>query len=58
VACLTRGSLEDRVSLVALDEFARYMWTCLSGFTSLLGDIYVAICYFPPISSQFASHGD
>jgi hypothetical protein len=58
VACLTRDSLRDRISLVASDEFARFMWIRLSGFTSLPRDIYVAVCYFPPISSQFAIHSD
>jgi len=26
VGCLTRDSLQNRVSLVVLDEFARFMW--------------------------------
>jgi hypothetical protein len=57
VACLIRDSFRDRVSLVASDEFARFMWIRLSGF-SLPRDIYMAVCYFPPMSSQFAIHSD
>jgi hypothetical protein len=43
---------------VASDEFSRFTWILLNGFPSLPRDIYVAVCYFPPMSSQFSIHSD
>lgn len=42
--------------MVATDEYARFMWIQIRARTSPLRDIYVAVCYFPPISSSYAIH--
>jgi hypothetical protein len=58
VACLTRDSLQNMVSLVAADEFARFMWVRVRARVTPPRDIYIAVCYFPPTSSSFAIHND
>jgi hypothetical protein len=58
VACLTRDSLQNRVSLVVADEFARFMWVRVRAGVTPPRDIYIAVCYFPPASSSFAIHND
>ena len=56
VACLASDSLRNKVSLVAEDEFVRFMWIWISIRVSPLRDIYIAVCYFSPSSSPFAIH--
>lgn len=56
IACLVRDTLRDRVSVVAADEHARFMWIRARVRVSPLRDIYIAVCYFPPASSPFAIH--
>jgi hypothetical protein len=56
VACLASDSLRNRVSLVAEDEFSRFMWIQISVGVSPPRDIYIAVCYFPPTSSPFSIH--
>jgi hypothetical protein len=58
VACLTRDSLQNMVSLVATDEFSRFMWVRVRARVTPPRDIYIAVCYFPPASSSFAIHND
>jgi hypothetical protein len=48
VACLTKDSFRTRVSMVASDELARFMWIQESGLSSLSRDIYIVVCYFSP----------
>lgn len=55
---MTRDSLRSRVSMVASDEFASFMWIRVRGLAPLYGDIDIAICYFRLASSQFAIHSD
>ena len=57
-ACLTRDSLQVRVSMVSLDEFSHFMWVWIHGLSPLPRDIYIAVCYFPPALSHFAIHSD
>lgn len=40
--------------MVASNSFARLMWIRISISTPLHRDIYITVCYFPPVSSQFA----
>lgn len=47
-AYLTKDSLWSKVSLVASDEFGKFMWIRLSGLTPLPRDLYIVVCYFPP----------
>jgi hypothetical protein len=56
VACFVRDSLRSRISLVATDEFARFMWVRVRGVSPLPRDIYIVVCYFPPASSSYAIH--
>jgi hypothetical protein len=56
VACLASDSLRNIVSLVAEDEFAKFMWIRISIRVSPPRDIYIAVCYFPPASSPFSIH--
>lgn len=56
IACLVRDTLRDRVSVVAADEHARFMWIRARVRVSPPRDIYIAVCYFPPASSPFAIH--
>jgi hypothetical protein len=44
--------------VVITDEFVGFMWIRIRGFAPLPRDIYIAICYFPPTSSNFAIHRD
>jgi hypothetical protein len=46
VACLTKDSLRSRVSMVASNELARFMWIWVSGISPLSRDIYIVVCYF------------
>jgi hypothetical protein len=54
VACFVRDYLQRRISLVAIDEFARFMWVRVWGVSPLPRDIYIVVCYFPPTSSSYA----
>jgi len=56
VACFVRDSLRSRISLVATDEFARFMWVWVRGVPPLPRDIFIAFCYLPPTSSSYAIH--
>ena len=51
---MVKDALKDRVSLVAVDEYARFMWVRVRARVSHLRDIYIAVCYFPPASSPFS----
>jgi len=42
--------------MVAIDEYGRFMWIQIRARTSPPRNIYVAVCYFPPISSFYAIH--
>ena len=53
---MASDSLQNRVSLVAKDEFSRFMWIRISVRVSPPRDIYIAISYFPPASSPFVVH--
>lgn len=53
---MTSDSLRNRVSLVAEDEFVRFMWIQISVGVSPPRDIYIAVCYFPVASSPFVIH--
>lgn len=50
---LYREGLRDVVQVMHKDEDARYMWIRLH--TGRPRDLYVAICYFPPSNSGYAS---
>ena len=54
--CLARDDLRDRISVVATDDHARFMWIQIRVSTPPRRDIYIAVCYFPPISSSFSIH--
>ena len=41
---------------MATDDHARFMWIQIRARIPPLRDIYIAVCYFPPISSSFAIH--
>lgn len=56
IACLVRDTLRDRVSVVAADEHARFMWIRVRVKFFLPRDIYIVVCYFSPASSAFAIH--
>ena len=56
IACLVRDTLRDRVSIVAADEHARFMWIRARFKVSPPRDIYIAVCYFSLASSPFAIH--
>lgn len=47
VACLIKESLRSRVSMVAFDEYGRFMWIQIRGLAPLPRHIYITICYFP-----------
>jgi hypothetical protein len=55
---LTKDSLQNRVSLVAADEFSRFMWVRVRVGVTPLRDIYIAVSYFSPTSSSFSIHND
>jgi len=42
--------------VVVEDDFSRFMWIQISVGVSRPRDIYIAYCYFPPISSPFSIH--
>lgn len=56
VACLVRDSLQSKISMVAVDDFARFMWLWDRGVSPLPCDIYIAVCYFPPTTLSYAIH--
>jgi hypothetical protein len=56
VACFVRDSRRSRISLVATDKFAQFMWVRVCGVSLLARDIFIFVCYFPPTSSSFAIH--
>lgn len=58
VACLSRDSLQSRVSLVASNAFARFMWIRIRVSSPLLRNIYIIVCYFPLASSLLVIHID
>lgn len=58
VTCLTKDSLRSKVSMVASNELARFMWIWVSGISPLSKDIYIVVCYFPQASSPFVVHND
>jgi hypothetical protein len=56
VACFVRDSLQSKISLVATNEFARFIWVWVCHVSPLPRNIYIIICYFPPASSSYAIH--
>jgi len=42
--------------LVATVEFARFMWLRVLGVSRHPRDIFIAICYFPLVSSSYDIH--
>jgi hypothetical protein len=56
VSFFIRESLRNRVSLVATDEFVRFLWVRVRGIFLLPRDIYIVVCYFPPTYSSYAIH--
>ena len=53
VAVLFREELQPLLQIVRRDEQARYMWVRLRAETGRF--LYIAICYFPPSTSVYAS---
>ena len=53
VAVLFREELRPLVRIVRRDEHARYMWVTLR--LEIERPLYIAICYFPPSTSHYAS---
>lgn len=47
IACLNYDWLQSRVSMVASNEQARFLWIGIHRSTPLPRDIYIAMCYFP-----------
>ena len=53
VAVLFREELQSLIRIVRRDEHARYMWIRVRAETRR--PLYIAICYFPPSTSHYAS---
>ena len=50
---LFREELQSLIRIVRRDEHARYMWIRVRAETGM--PLYIAICYFPPSTSHYAS---